>query len=120
MAPAAEPWFVEARRFRIDTTDTTDGIRRPTPQGAHRDGVDLVALALVSRVDIKVGETRAFDARGPQGLRFTPSEPWSALLLDDERVIHERTPIQPVEPAGGGHRDTLVLTFRRGRFQGPV
>ncbi|OZA07014.1 MAG: hypothetical protein B7Y05_20885, partial [Polynucleobacter sp. 24-46-87] len=33
-------WFVEAHQFRIDTTD---GIGRPTPEGAHRDGVDFVA-----------------------------------------------------------------------------
>ena len=117
LAPAAEPWFVEAHPFRIDTTD---GIGRPTPEGAHRDGVDLVVVVLVARATIKGGETRVFDARGPQGLRFTLTEPWSALLLDDERVIHESTPIQPIDAAGGGHRDTLVLTFRRGGFQGPV
>jgi len=117
VADVAEPWFVEAHPFRIDTTD---GIGRPTPEGAHRDGVDLVVVVLVSRLDIKGGETRVFDARGPQGLRFTLTEPWSALLLDDERVIHESTPIQPLDSAaGGGHRDTLVLTFRRGGFQGP-
>jgi hypothetical protein len=38
------------------------------------------------------------------------------LFLDDERVIHESTPIQPIDKVG--HRDTLVLTFRRGGFQG--
>ena len=32
-------------------------------------------------------------AAGPQGMRFTLTQPWSALLLDDERVIHETTPI---------------------------
>ena len=113
---AAQPWFVEAHPFRIDTTD---GIGRPTPEGAHRDGVDLVVVILVARVGIKGGETRVFEAHGPQGLRFTLTEPWSALLLDDARVIHESTPIQPHDAAQGGHRDTLVLTFRRGGFQGP-
>jgi hypothetical protein len=34
-------------------------------------------------------------------------------------VIHESTPIQPEGDDRSGHRDTLVLTFRRGRFQGP-
>ncbi len=115
-SPAAAPCYVEAHPFRIDTTD---GIGRPTPEGAHRDGVDLVVVILVARLGIKGGETRVFDARGPQGLRFTLTEPWSALLLDDERVIHESTPIQPLDSAAGGHRDTLVLTFRQGGFQGP-
>jgi hypothetical protein len=107
-----QPWFVEAHQFRIDTTD---GIGRPTPEGAHRDGVDMVAVFLVSREGVKGGETRVFDAAGPNGQRFTLSEPWSVLLLDDTRVIHESTPIQPL--ASGGWRDTLVLTLRAGGFQ---
>lgn len=112
----AQPWYVEAHPFRIEAND---GIGRPTPEGAHRDGVDLVAVVFVGRHNVKGGETRVFDARGPQGVRFTLREPWSVLLLDDERVIHESTPIQPLEPAEPSWRDTLVLTFRQGGFQGP-
>jgi hypothetical protein len=112
----ARPWYVEAHPFRIDTTG---GIGRPTPEGAHRDGVDLVAVLLVARIGIKGGETRVFDAHGPAGLRFTLAEPFSALLLDDARVIHETTPIQPLDAAVPGHRDTLVLTYRARGFQGP-
>jgi hypothetical protein len=108
-----QPWYVEAHQFRIDTTD---GIGRPTPEGAHRDGVDLVAVFLIERRGVKGGETRVFDAAGPHGQRFTLSEPWSVLLLDDVRVIHETTPIQPIaQPA---YRDTLVVTLRAGSFQG--
>src|SRR5437868_8297207 len=107
-------WFVEAHQFRIDTEG---GIGRPTPEGAHRDGVDLVAVFLVGREGIKGGETRVFEASGPAGQRFTLTEPWSVLLLDDERVIHESTPIQPVGERGGW-RDTLVVTYRGGGFQG--
>jgi hypothetical protein len=109
------PWYVEAHQFRIDTSD---GIGRPTPEGAHRDGVDFVAVFMVGREGIKGGETRVFDAAGPDGHRFTLEEPWSLLLLDDTRVIHESTPIQPLDPDGHGHRDTLVLTYRSGAFQG--
>ena len=108
-----QPWFIEAHQFRIDTTD---GIGRPTPEGAHRDGVDFVAVLLIGREQIKGGETRIFEADGPNGKLFTLTEPWSLLLLDDAAVIHESTPIQPVGPHG--HRDTLVLTYRAGQFQG--
>ncbi|MET0322610.1 MAG: 2OG-Fe dioxygenase family protein [Duganella sp.] len=107
------PWYVEAHQFRIDTTD---GIGRPTPEGAHRDGVDFVAVILVARELIKGGETRVFEAEGPNGKRFTMTEPWTMLLLDDATVIHESTPIQPLHAYG--HRDTLVLTWRAGGFQG--
>ena len=110
-----QPWYVEAHQFRIDTTD---GIGRPTPEGAHRDGVDFVVVMLVGREGIKGGETRVFAADAHEGLRFTMLAPWSALVLDDARVIHESTPIQPLERYG--HRDTLVLTYRARGFQGPA
>ena len=110
------PWFIEAHPFRIDTSD---GIGRPTPEGAHRDGVDLVAVLMVGRHRIKGGESRVFEAHGPAGQRFTMTQPWTTLLLDDERVIHETTPIQPLEAGERGWRDTLVITLRRDGFQGP-
>lgn len=114
-ADASAPCFVEAHQFRIDTAS---GIGRPTPEGAHRDGVDLVAVFLVGRHAIKGGETRVFEATGPSGLRFTLTEPWSLMLLDDARMIHESTPIQPLDSAAVGARDTLVVTCRSGGFQG--
>ena len=107
----AQTWYTEAHQFRIDTTD---GIGRPTPEGAHRDGVNWVAVFLVGRHGIKGGETRVFDMDSPRGQRFTLTEPWSLLLLDDQRVIHETTPIQPIQDAGW--RDTLVITLRAGGF----
>jgi hypothetical protein len=109
---AVNTWFVEAHQFRIDTTD---GIGRPTPEGAHRDGVDFVVVFLLARQGIKGGETRIFESQGSAGLRFTLTEPWSLLLMNDEKMIHESTPIQPV--GDYGYRDTLVLTFRSGGFQ---
>ena len=109
-------WYIEAHQFRIDTAR---GIGRPTPEGAHRDGVDFVCIILMRRCDIQGGETRVFDARGSTGMRFTMAEPASALLLDDRVVIHETTPIRPLDADRRGHRDTLVLTFRRHGFQAP-
>ena len=111
---AAQPqrWFVEAHQFRIDTAD---GIGRPTPEGAHRDGVDFVAVLVVGRQGIKGGETRVFEAHGSNGQRFTLTQPWTVLFMDDEKVVHESTPIQPLSDYG--YRDTLVLTFRKNGFQ---
>lgn len=113
VAPAGR-WYIEAHQFRIDTTD---GVGRPTPEGAHRDGVDFVAVIVVERHHVRGGETRVFEAQGPRGIRFVMDEPWSAVLLDDLRVIHEATPIQP--DGEDAHRDTLVLTYRRDGFQSP-
>jgi hypothetical protein len=109
-----ERWYIEAHQFRIDTAE---GIGRPTPEGAHRDGVQYVAVILVDRRAVRGGETRVFQAHGNAGLRFTMLEPWTTLLLDDARVIHETTPIQPDGELGV--RDTLVLTYCAKAFQAP-
>lgn len=112
---AQHPWYVEAHQFRIDTTD---GIGRPTPEGAHRDGVDFVFVILIDRYGVKGGETRVFDIDGPSGIRFTMTDPFTTLMLADARKLHETTPLLPLTE-GGGHRDTLVLTVRAGGFQSP-
>lgn len=111
-AAGSERWYIEAHQFRIDASN---GVGRPTPEGAHRDGVDFVAVIVVNRRDVKGGETRVFQADGPLGMRFEITQPWSALLLDDVRMMHETTPIQPTGPVAV--RDTLVLTYRSGGFQ---
>lgn len=107
-----QPWFVEAHQFRIDTEG---GIGRPTPEGAHRDGVDYVVIFLVERRNVMGGESRVFESYGCKGERFTLMHPWTMLVLDDHQVIHETTPIRPL--GEGAFRDTLVLTYRRHSFQ---
>ena len=110
-------WHIEAHQFRIDTAG---GVGRPTPEGAHRDGVDFVVVLMVGRQGVKGGETRVFDANGPLGVRFVMEHPLTALLLDDARVIHETTPILPADDAqADSFRDTLVLTYRATGFQSP-
>jgi hypothetical protein len=111
---ATPKWFVEAHQFRIDASH---GEGRPTPEGAHRDGVDFVALVLLERGDIAGGATTIHADDGTTLADITLAQPWTAMLLDDRRVIHATTPIQPVGPRP--HRDTLVLTYRRDGFLEP-
>ena len=81
------------------------------------DGVDLINANDPASVDrLNAG---LFPAAAGEMHNFTISEPGQVLLLDDARVIHETTPIQPTEANRVGHRDTLVITLRAGAFQGP-
>lgn len=112
-----EQWFIEAHQFRIDARD---GVGRPTPEGAHRDGVDFVAVILMGRNNIRGGETRVFELDGLRGVRFTLTQPCSVLLMDDQRINHESTPIMPLDAQSDSWRDTLVLTFRADGFLEPV
>ena len=46
------------------------------------------------------------------------TQPFDAALVDDARVYHGVTPVQPLDPALPAHRDVLVVTFRNARAGG--
>jgi len=80
----------------------------------HRDGVDYVLVLLVNRTNIASGVTSVHDLTGKTLGDFTLTAPLDAALVDDARVMHGVTPVEPLEPDESGYRDVLVVTFRRG------
>ncbi|WP_338662578.1 2OG-Fe dioxygenase family protein [Pararoseomonas sp. SCSIO 73927] len=103
-------WHVEIHQFRIEAR--TEEAGKPTPEGMHSDGVDFVMVMMVGRENVAGGVT-GIEIDGREAASFTLSEPMDAVLLDDNRVKHGVTPIHPIDPARPGHRDVLVVTFRR-------
>jgi hypothetical protein len=108
---AEEKWHVEIHQFRIEARKGQEG--RPTPEGMHRDGVDFVLVLLVNRDNIASGITSVHDTAGKELGSFTLTHPLDAALVDDHRVMHGVTPVEPLDPSAPGHRDVLVVTFRR-------
>jgi len=72
-----------------------------------------VLVLLVSRENIVSGTTTVFALDGRPLGTFTLTEPFEAALVDDHRVAHGVTPVAPFDPSRPGHRDVLVVTFRR-------
>jgi hypothetical protein len=107
----AQAWHIEVHQFRIEAHSGVEG--RPTPEGMHRDGVDYVLVLLIGRRNIQSGVTsiRATDGRDLGS--FTLTEPFDAAWVDDHRVMHGVTPVEPIDPAQPGFRDVLVVTFRK-------
>ncbi|HET8997886.1 MAG TPA: 2OG-Fe dioxygenase family protein [Acetobacteraceae bacterium] len=108
----APAWHIEVHQFRIEARRGEAG--RPTPEGMHRDGVDHVLVLLIGRQNVQSGETSIHDLEGRTLGSFTLTEPLDAALVDDRRVMHGVTPVEPVDPDQPGFRDVLVVTFRRG------
>ena len=108
-ARKGKTWKIEIHQFRIEARAGELG--RPTPEGLHRDGVDYVLVLLVDRLNIASGTTtvHALDGR-PIG-SFTLTTACDAALLDDSRVSHGVTPVEPLDPSLPAHRDVLVVTF---------
>ena len=113
LAPAVRAWHIEVHQFRIEARPNEAG--QPTPEGLHRDGVDYVLVLLVGRQNIASGTTTIHDLGRRLLGSFTLTQPFDAALVDDARVYHGVTPVEPLDPALPAHRDVLVVTFRNAR-----
>lgn len=111
LAPQVTRWHVETHQFRIEARADMQGL--PTPEGMHRDGVDYVLVLLVRRHNIASGTTTIHAPDGRSLGSFTLTHPFDATLIDDARVFHGVTAVEPLDAAQPAHRDVLVVTFRR-------
>jgi hypothetical protein len=109
LAPEINAWHIEVHQFRIEARAGESG--KPTPEGLHRDGVDYVLVLLINRRNIRSGVTdiHALDGR-PLG-HFTLIDPFDTAVVDDRRVAHGVTPVEPIDPVLPAYRDVLVVTF---------
>jgi hypothetical protein len=111
LAGQVPKWHVEVHQFRIEARADEPG--QPTPEGVHRDGVDFVLVLMIRRTNIARGTTTIHAPNGAELGSFTLAAPFDAALVDDHRVYHGVTPVEPIDPSLPAHRDVLVVTFRR-------
>ncbi len=77
-------------------------------------------MLLIGRENVQSGVTTVTDLTRRRLGSFTLTEPLDAALVDDNRVMHGVTPVEPIDPARPGFRDVLVVTFRRDAEQAPA
>ncbi|MQA31398.1 MAG: hypothetical protein GEU82_16455 [Luteitalea sp.] len=109
LAASTPAWHLEVHQFRIEARPDEQG--RPTPEGLHRDGVDYVLVLLIDRRNIARGVTTIHSPAGRPLGHFTLTDPFDAALVDDARVAHGVTPVEPIDPQQPAYRDVLVVTF---------
>lgn len=108
VAPA-RGWHIEVHQFRIETCGAAAS---PTPEGMHRDGVDYVFMMLINRHQVAGGTTTLADGSGACLAEHTFTDELEAAFVDDKRLYHGVSPVQPAHPGSRGYRDMLVITFR--------
>jgi hypothetical protein len=111
LSPGVPVWEVETHQFRIEARPGEVG--QPTPEGMHRDGVDWVLVLMVRRENVASGETTIHDLNRHLLGSFTLARAMDAAWVDDSRVYHGVTPVEPKDPGAPAFRDVLVVTFRR-------
>ncbi len=111
LSPGVRQWDVEVHQFRIEARPGEAG--QPTPEGMHRDGVDWVLVLMVRRENIASGETTIHDLDRNLLGSFTLARAMDTAWVDDSRVYHGVTPVEPRDPDLPAFRDVLIVTFRR-------
>ena len=70
-------------------------------------------VLLVARENVASGMTSIHDLARRNIGNFTLTRPLDAAFVDDSRVFHGVTPVEPIDPERPAYRDVLVVTFRR-------
>lgn len=105
-------WRVEVHQMRITARGETHG--KPTPEGLHRDGVDFVLIMLIAKRRVYGGVTTVADQAGNVLARFTLTDPFETLFLDDTLLKHGVSPVRAViDDPQPSYRDVLVVTWKR-------
>jgi hypothetical protein len=101
-------WTAQCFQNRIWARDDEPGL--PTPEGAHRDGVDFVLTLMVGRHNVAGGVSTIYDGTGGEwpALTVELTQPGQVLLNDDHRTLHGVSPIVPQTPGRPGHRDVFI------------
>lgn len=103
-------WHIELHQFRIEARDGRTG--SPTPEGAHRDGVDFVMVVMIKRVNINSGATTIYNLDHQLVGEFTLLNTFDMAIANDHRVYHGVTPITQIDETEEAYRDVLVVTFK--------
>ncbi|UGY92096.1 2OG-Fe dioxygenase family protein [Streptomyces gobiensis] len=83
----------------------------PAPEGIHEDGHHFVAQVLMRRDNVVGGESRLYDREREPLFRTTLLEPFETIIIDDRRVFHGVSPIEPGPELSIGVRDMMLVDF---------
>jgi hypothetical protein len=104
--PSKTTWKVGVHLVRI-----TCGIQsgQPTPEGVHQDDNTAFTVHLISR-NCRGGKSRFYDLQRRLIAEFVLVAPLDSVFVDDSAVMHDVSPIEPVD-SGVGLRDVAIVDF---------
>ncbi len=102
-------WEVRIHQIRIVASPEEPGL--PAPEGIHQDGTDFLTLHLISRRNIRGGESTIYDLERKPLRHCTLREPLDSLILEDPRIMHGVTAVYPADGRTPGTRDMLGIDY---------
>jgi hypothetical protein len=100
---------INTHLFRVVCNSTMVGL--PTPEGIHRDGHHYVSQHLIARYQVRGGISGIYDLDENPLLHCQLNWPLDSLILDDQRVKHDVSPVFPKFDDQEGYRDVLIIDY---------
>lgn len=107
--PEYESLTINTHLIRIICGSGAVGL--PTPEGIHRDGHCFVSQHLIDRQNIYGGVSGIYNSKNEPILHYQLSHFMDSILIDDEMVKHDVSPVFSVDSAKEGHRDMLIIDY---------
>lgn len=101
-------WNVYVHQFRIEARNGILG--NPSPEGIHRDGHTFISMHMINKVNVLGGVSKIYDKNKIGIKEVTLSKPLESILLDDNEMFHDVSPIE-LKSDSYGFRDVMVIDY---------
>lgn len=88
----------------------TKDVKEPAPEGNHQDGFDYLGVFMMSNHNVQGGEVMLFDAQDGEPLFKQNLKDGEYLLVNDKKLFHNASKLEPTDNDEEGHWDVFVLT----------
>ncbi len=96
-------WHLDVNQYRVIANPEIEGVC--VPEGAHQDGHSYVMIMVFRRRRITGAELALLPLDSKRPFFRTTIQENQAIILDDTRMRHDATNIEPAEASGSGYRD---------------
>lgn len=108
-AQRGSPWKIGIHQIRIACKDNRPAL--PAPEGVHRDGHSFVVMHLIAKRNLSGGTSNIYEEESTLLRSVTLVAALDSIFIDDSRVLHYVTSVEPTERDLVANRDVLVLTY---------
>ena len=84
-----------------------------SPEGAHQDGYDCIAMFGIARHNISGGELLVSDAEMGEPFVSIPINEGTGVFLNDQVLWHNASKLEAVEKSRYGYMDAFILTANK-------
>ena len=103
------PWKIGIHQIRIACKGNRPAL--PAPEGVHRDGHSFVVMHLIAKQNVFGGTSNIYQEERTLVRSFTLNAAMDSIFIDDSRVLHDVTHVEPTKRDHAANRDVLVLTY---------